>query len=101
LKKNDAFGSTNVDASLFEKDEESNLSKAVSDMVEEVDTFIDQANYAMALQTLAGLREQVDAFFDNVMVMAEDDAIKNNRLALLNQLSQRFMQVADISKLSS
>ncbi len=101
LKKNDAFGATNVDASLFEKDEESNLSKAVSDMMNEVDSFIAQANYASALQTLAGLREQVDAFFDNVMVMADDEAVKNNRLALLNQLSQRFMQVADISKLSA
>ncbi|MGU3841835.1 DALR anticodon-binding domain-containing protein, partial [Vibrio diabolicus] len=48
---------------------------------------------------LADLREPVDAFFDNVMVMADDEALKKNRLTLLNNLRNLFLQVADISVL--
>jgi len=48
---------------------------------------------------MAALRDSVDKFFDDVMVMAEDENLRNNRLALLNQLNQLFLQVADISRL--
>jgi len=56
--------------------------------------------YADALATLAALREPVDRFFDDVMVMAEDGAVRQNRLALLARLRQQFLEVADISRLS-
>jgi len=51
------------------------------------------------LAALATLREPVDTFFDDVMVMADDDAVKANRLALLGQLRTLFLQLADVSKL--
>jgi len=57
-------------------------------------------DYSGAMQLLATIRQPVDAFFDGVMVMAEDEAVKQNRLALLNQIYQLFRQVADISRLS-
>ncbi len=56
-------------------------------------------DYQEALSQLAGIRESVDNFFDNVMVMADDDAVKQNRLALLSQLSRLFLDIADISVL--
>jgi len=56
--------------------------------------------YGEALASLAALHKPVDQFFDDVMVMVDDEAIKNNRLALLNQLRNLFLRVADISLLS-
>ena len=56
-------------------------------------------NYQEALSQLAGIRDSVDNFFDNVMVMADDEAVKQNRLALLSQLSGLFLEIADISVL--
>jgi glycyl-tRNA synthetase beta chain len=56
--------------------------------------------YAEVLNELADLRDPVDRFFDDVMVMADDEAIKNNRLALLGELRALFLDVADISRLS-
>ena len=57
------------------------------------------ADYQQALTLLAALRESVDQFFEDVMVMADDEALKNNRLALLNNLREQFLHVADISLL--
>jgi len=59
----------------------------------------EKGDYAAALSSLASLREPVDNFFDEVMVMAEDDATRNNRLAMLNSLRNLFLRVADISVL--
>jgi glycyl-tRNA synthetase beta chain len=56
-------------------------------------------DYHTILASLADLREVVDTFFDNVMVMADDEAVKLNRLTLLSQLRSLFLQVADISLL--
>ena len=58
-----------------------------------------KADYNAALTVLAELRPAVDAFFDNVMVMADDEAVRNNRLALLKQLHGLFIGIADISLL--
>jgi glycyl-tRNA synthetase beta chain len=55
----------------------------------------------MALTRLAQLRDQVDAFFDQVMVNTDDLALRNSRLALLAMLSNQFLKIADISKLQS
>jgi glycyl-tRNA synthetase beta chain len=59
----------------------------------------DSGDYEIALTQLSSLREPVDAFFDSVMVMADDDAIKNNRIALLNTMNQLFLRAADLSRL--
>ena len=58
-------------------------------------------DYAAALQTIARLREPVDAFFDGVMVMAEDDEIKANRLALLTQVDALFADIADFTRIAA
>jgi glycyl-tRNA synthetase beta chain len=60
-----------------------------------------EQNYPMALSRLAQLRDTVDAFFDNVMVNTDDEALRNSRLALLAKLSNQFLKIADISKLQS
>jgi glycyl-tRNA synthetase beta chain len=57
-------------------------------------------DYGQALQRLARLRAPVDAFFDGVMVMADDQALRNNRLALLAGLRALFLDIADISRLA-
>ena len=57
-------------------------------------------DYEGALERLASLREPVDAFFDDVMVMTDDESLTINRLALLGQLRNLFLDVADISRLS-
>ena len=65
-----------------------------------VTPLLEAREYATALTTLAGLRETIDRFFDDVMVMAEDKATRNNRLALLAEIRALFLDVADISRLS-
>ena len=62
---------------------------------------LDAGDYAPALTRLAGLRDSVDAFFDQVMVMVDDEAVRKNRLALLKQLRDLFLRVADLSRLQS
>ncbi len=66
---------------------------------DKVQSLIYDAKYQEALAELSTLRTSVDPFFDDVMVMADDDALKNNRIALLNKLHSLFLQIADISKL--
>jgi glycyl-tRNA synthetase beta chain len=64
-----------------------------------VQALINAGDYPAALQHLVVLKEPVDAFFEQVMVMADDVAIRNNRLALLHGISAQFLRIADISKL--
>jgi len=87
--------SPDIDAALLVEDAEKALFKALSD----AESAFPDAPSAQ-LDVLAGLREPVDAFFDGVMVMADDDAIKNNRLALLARLRGLFLRLADVSKLA-
>jgi len=62
---------------------------------------LEQRRYQDSLENLAGLGPAVDDFFDNVMVMDEDAALRVNRLALLNQLRGLFLHTADLSRLQS
>ena len=70
-------------------------------MAQQATPLFDKRDYETALSKLAGLRETVDTFFDDVMVMVDDEPIRDNRLALLNQLRGLFLQVADLSYLQS
>lgn len=88
-----------VDEKLFSEKAEEELFNAVTAVESSVKNFAAQADYSAALNELAGLRDVVDAFFDQVMVMADDELVRANRLALLNQLRNQFMLVADISVL--
>lgn len=88
-----------VDSALFEVAAETELQNALDAVSVKVTGAVAQSDYTGALNELAGLRDVVDNFFDKVMVMADDDKVRNNRLALLAQLRGLFMQVADISVL--
>ncbi len=100
LKKSSDAQLPELNADLFQQDEERVLNDQVHAMSEKVTPMLLEGNYEATLKELAGLREPVDTFFDNVMVMADDAAIKANRLALLTRLQHLFLQVADISHLS-
>ncbi len=86
---------------LFVEPAEIELGRAVAHMHNEVGPILSAGHYSEGLMRLAGLRPHVDRFFDDVMVMVEDPKIRNNRLALLNELSDLFLGVADISRLQS
>ncbi len=101
LKKSKDTISAEVQEGLFVEDAEKQLYAKLNSVLPEVQEQTRQANYQSVLSTLASLKDAVDQFFDDVMVMADDAAIKNNRLALLQQLRAAFLQVADISKLQS
>ena len=90
---------TTVDNSLLVETAEKDLAANVETMVAALAPIFARGDYQQALTELALLREPVDAFFDNVMVMADDEQLKVNRLALLNLLRNQFLQVADISLL--
>lgn len=99
LKKVDSDLPEEVESALFEGAEERDLFDALDALRETVSSKIAERDYAGAMQLLATIRQPVDAFFDNIMVMADDESVKLNRLALLNQIYQLFRQVADISRL--
>ena len=78
---------------------ERDLAKGLDELRGEVESAFDRGDYTTGLRRLAALREPVDRFFDNVMVMAEDAALRANRLALLLQLQSLFLRAADLSRL--
>ncbi|SNC61589.1 glycyl-tRNA synthetase beta chain [Marinobacter sp. es.048] len=94
----DSIGET-VDASLLQDSAEKALAEQVDQQSAKVVPLFENGDYASALSSLASLRAPVDNFFDEVMVMADDEAVRNNRLALLNRLRNLFLRVADISLL--
>ncbi len=100
LAKQDGDISDAVDASLLQEEAEIALYKALESVKAEVESGVESSDYNAVLSALATLRDAVDSFFDNVMVMADDDAVRNNRLALLSVLRQQFLKAADISLLA-
>jgi glycyl-tRNA synthetase beta chain len=99
LAKYDGELTEEIDLALLQAGEETSLAQQVEVLAEALEPAFATGNYQQALTQLAALREPVDAFFDNVMVMAEDEALKKNRLTLLNKLRNLFLQIADISLL--
>ncbi|MCF6179868.1 MAG: glycine--tRNA ligase subunit beta, partial [Geopsychrobacter sp.] len=90
-----------VDPSLFEETCESELYEQFEQVLGGLQQQIDATDYSAALTTIAGLGPAVDAFFDGVMVMAEDEKVRTNRLALLTAVSRLFTDIADFSKISA
>ncbi|WP_454901028.1 glycine--tRNA ligase subunit beta [Aggregatibacter sp.] len=88
-----------IDVALCVEPAEHVLAQSVLSLAKEVQPLIAQGEYTAVLDKLAGLRQPVDNFFDNVMVNAEDAKLRQNRLAILNTLQGLFLQVADISLL--
>ena len=96
-KADTAIGEINLTACV--EPAEKALAEAVLALRTEVQPLIAQSDYTAVLDKLANLRAPVDSFFDNVMVNAEDPALRQNRLAILNTLQGLFLQVSDISVL--
>jgi glycyl-tRNA synthetase beta chain len=100
LKKADIDDVGEVVAGLLQDDAEKTLYAALATARDDTRPMLAERNYSAALQRLAELQKPVDDFFDDVMVMADDDALRNNRLALLAGLRALFLDIADVSRLS-
>jgi glycyl-tRNA synthetase beta chain len=101
LKKVEGELTTEVNANLLQEPAEKALADALTTVKPKADQLFESGDYTASLQALAVLKAPVDAFFDNVMVNADNVDLRNNRLALLNQLHQAMNRVADLSKLAS
>ncbi len=99
LKKQKSTIGESVNESILVEDAERQLNTAIADIEQHCNTLFDQGDYTQGLQQLASLRTPVDEFFEHVMVMSDDVAQQQNRLALLNKLRTLFLRVADISQL--
>lgn len=90
---------TNLNYDLFQFPAEEKLADIIEHNTKEIEEYCRAYDYESALTLLAQLRDPIDQFFDHVMVMVEDENLKNNRLILLNNLRSLFLQIADISLL--
>ena len=101
LKKIEGAVPVEVNPARLVEAAEQNLYDALTQIKPQADAAFESGDYTASLQALAALKAPVDAFFDGVMVNADDPALKANRLALLNQLHQTMNRVADLSKLAA
>ena len=99
LSKAEGLGNADVDPGLFADAKEFSLNSAIAKAENAVKPLIAERNYAEALARLATLREPVDAFFEAVMINAEDAGVRKNRYAMLARLRGLFINIADISVL--
>lgn len=98
LRKNDAEGEVaTIDVALLVEPAEQALAEKLDAVSSAIAPLLTQADYAGVLNILADMRDTVDGFFEQVMVMADDLEVRNNRLALLNKTRSLFLGVADIS----
>jgi len=95
----ESLSSTRVEEGLLQDQSERELYNSINQVYEEVEQLASHGEYDAVLERLAELRTVIDAFFDDVLVMAEQDELRNNRLALLHRLASMFSLVADFSKL--
>ena len=88
-----------VSIDLLQNDAEKTLHKAYQVVSDKVETLIAEFDYVAAINEMVNLTQPIDEFFANVMVMDENEAIRNNRLALLNKITMMTMQVIDFNKI--
>lgn len=101
LKKADVDITGKVDSALLSDTAEQALHTAINELATTTADLINNNDYAATLNTLSALRQQVDSFFDDVMVNVDDVAVKTNRLNLLASLRDQFLQVADLSQIQA
>jgi len=101
MRKAEDVGDTRVDETLFQHASEKDLLTAFNAVQQKALVHLDAGQFEAGLRAIASLRDPVDAFFDGVLVMAEDAAIRRNRLALLGVIAGLFNQFADFSKIST
>jgi glycyl-tRNA synthetase beta chain len=89
-----------VNPSLFTESSEKNLFQSFFKAEERIGSHLNKRDYPSGLLEMTQLKRPIDEFFDQVMVMVEDEAIRNNRLALLDEIGQLFLRIADFSKLT-
>jgi len=97
LSKQEVSDSPAVSEALLQDAAEKALAAELQNIQPGIEALFEAGDYQAALEKLSALRSSVDNFFEDVMVMADDEAVRNNRLALLNQLRSLFLGVADIS----
>ncbi|MBU6259222.1 MAG: glycine--tRNA ligase subunit beta [Burkholderiales bacterium] len=101
LKKSDAAAPGAVDPALLRESAEQALHRALAEVTPQADAAYARGDYRASLQALAALKAPVDAFFDAVMVNADDAALRRNRLALLTRLHAAMNRVADLARLAN
>lgn len=102
LRKQEASeGSLDIDTALLSEDAEKALQNALQNTLPAVEAAVAKQTYADALNALTALAKPLDQFFTDVMVMADDESVRNNRLALLRNIRKALSSVADISLLQS
>jgi glycyl-tRNA synthetase beta chain len=101
LKKSEGSAEAPLSDALLREDAERSLAQAMRQVVPAADAAFERGDYTASLQALAALRAPVDAFFDGVMVNADDPALRANRLALLRQLHAAMNRVADLARLAA
>jgi glycyl-tRNA synthetase beta chain len=79
---------------------ERNLYQSFLKAKEKIDSLLNKRDYPSALLEMTRMKKPIDEFFEGVMVMVEDETIRNNRLALLNEIGKLFLQIADFSRLT-
>ncbi len=89
-----------INPSLFAESAEQNLYQSFLKAKEKIGLHLNQRDYPSALLEMTQMKKPIDEFFDGVMVMVEDEAIRNNRLALLDEIGKLFLRIADFSKLT-
>ncbi len=99
MKKAEIEQAQSVDESLLQESAEQSLFAKLQQIEPVIKEQIDNRDYANAMVTTAGLRADVDTFFDDVMVMADDQKLRDNRLALLQRVSELCSYTADLSRL--
>ncbi|MEX1266449.1 MAG: DALR anticodon-binding domain-containing protein, partial [Woeseia sp.] len=100
LRQADYDATDTPDTALFDAGAEQALYDAMTTAGRDVSVLLGERRYTEVLARLAELRQPVDAFFDGVMVMTDDEALRKNRLALLAGLRAQFLNIADISRLA-
>ncbi len=101
LEKSNLKDGGTVNAELFENDAERDLFNAGREAAARVQKEKHAGHYDRALDQIAGLRKSIDRFFEEVMVMAENEAVRKNRLALLSELLREFTTIADFSEIGA
>ncbi len=101
IRKSEGFEKAAVNPALFQHESEAALLKAFQSVKQQVAAHLEKGDFDQTLRAIAALRPWVDAFFDGVLVMAEEPEIRNNRFALLAEIAGLFENIADFSKITT
>ena len=101
IKKAPSVDASSVDEALFENPSETKLFKELGKVEKKVETELQKGGFDKALHHMSTLKDPVDGFFEDVLVMAENSKVRNNRMSLLKRIADLFEKIADFSKISA